>query len=650
MIAPRILVAALLAWDLGLGVWDLTPRVHQIPGDQIPNPQPQIPATATATATAIAVADVDRDVVAFLQREMTAHVADIHTLNPPQERVVGALTTGEYTWGTFMRSLAAYAQLTGADHIAGREIPRFLGELGLVEVRLGGTRFSQLYAALSLRAFGTDLSRNRLWQSLSAEEQRQWATLLDATRFYDPATKQVINLPENYLGVASRIAAMSWEMGFLKDRAMLDGLIDRAAVQFTSGALYADDALPTGRYDRYSNEYARYVWDAAQIAGRTDLLDRLRPTLKAQMALWWDLVAPDGYGYPWGRSLGLVSYLDTLEIPGFLAQNPEFRPAPLDQLAAQYRRAWQWLRGDFKADRHVFSLFDFGRGNFAYISIDREWQQTTGSFGKLADAHMRLMKGLRDERVTAIPESPTYAPVARLEFFKRNGRQAGVWIVRQGDTRFALPFTTATRPGIADYLPAPHGLPGFAVPVEQTAPALVPFVELDDGRVVAAADGADRIEPLPNGRGVRAAWTEWALVRGKPGERIDPGVQSEVEWRLDGDELIRTERLLAPRGTHLRRWRVAVPVTGSVSTVSFAKGIRTDTFSDAGTAGGYLSVTLPRVDWPYTIDIRATGNGADGRGARGPVPFHLEIDARDITLRPGAARTWTVRLKTTRSS
>ena len=47
------------------------------------------------------------------------------------------------------------------------------------------------------------------------------------------------------------------------------------------------------------------------------------------MKLWWDLVSPDGYGYPWGRSLGVVSYLDTLEIAAFLAAHPVFRPAPL---------------------------------------------------------------------------------------------------------------------------------------------------------------------------------------------------------------------------------------------------------------------------------------------------------------------------------
>jgi hypothetical protein len=440
---------------------------------------------------------------------------------------------------------------------------------------------------------------------------------------------------------------MSWEMKFLKDRVLLDSLLDRAAVQFTSGARFADDALPTGRYDRYSNEYARYVWDAAQIAGRTDLLDALRPSLKAQMRLWWDLAGPDGYGYPWGRSLGLVSYLDTLEIPAFLAVNPEFRPAPLDELAAQYSRAWQWLRHDFKNDRHVFSLFDFGRGNFSYISIDREWQQTTGSFGKLAHAHMQLMQGLRAERVTRIPDAPTYPKVARFEFFKshQRDRQYGVWVVRDGATRFALPFTTGTRPGVADYLPAPHGFPGFAAPVEQLVPALVPFLELEDGRTIVAADGTDQISPSADGRGVQATWRNWAVVDdrgGKAGERVDPGIQSDVVWWLKDGGLERTERLTAARPLRVKRWRVAVPVTGDRSQTSVENGVRSDNFDGRD---GRLAVTLTQADWPYTIAIRATGSSADGRGARGAVPLHLEFEARDLSLQPDVPRAWTLRLR-----
>jgi hypothetical protein len=83
-------------------------------------------------------------------------------------------------------------------------------------------------------------------------------------------------------------------MGVLQDRGFVDSLLDRAAEPFTGGALYADDAGATGRYDRYSNEYARFVYEAAETVGRDDLLKALKPTLTAQMKLWWDLVSPDG--------------------------------------------------------------------------------------------------------------------------------------------------------------------------------------------------------------------------------------------------------------------------------------------------------------------------------------------------------------------
>lgn len=603
------------------------------------------PAPAVATRNdndRLVVAALDADVRDFLGRELAAHLGDIRSLNPPPDRVLGAQTTGEYTWGTFMRSLAAYAQLSGAATLAGRDLARTIGEIGLVEVRLGGTRFSQLYAALSLRHYGSDLSRNRLWQALTPAERNAWMTLLDATRFYDPVKRQVINLPENYLGVAARIAAMAWDVKLLEDRALVDSLLERAAQQFTAGAHYADDALPTGRYDRYSNEYARYVWEAAEIAGRKDLLQALRPSLAAQMRLWWDLLQPDGYGYAWGRSLGVVSYLDTLEIAGFLAINPDLRPAPLDQLVTIYNRAWTWLRQDYRPDRHMLSLFDFGRGNFSYISRDREWQQTVGFLGKLAHAHTQLVAGVQQAGLREAPQVPTLPDVARFEFFQTERRQAGVWVVRQGPLRFTMPLTTATKPGIADYLPAPHGLPGFAAPVEQLVPALVPFLELADGTVVVAADGADAIEPAAGGRSLIATWQRWARLGAKPLELGSPGITSRVEWNIERTTLTRVERLSAARPVTVRRWRVAVPVTGDRVETTFASGSRTDVFTGRE---GRLAVTLARTDWPYTAAIRTTGDSPGGRGARGAIPMHLTFEAQDITLQPGAPRAWTVQLR-----
>jgi hypothetical protein len=370
-------------------------------------------------------------------------------------------------------------------------------------------------------------------------------------------------------------------------------------------------------------------------------MDAVRPSLKTQMRLWWDLISPDGYGFPWGRSLGAVSYLDTLEIAGFLALHSEFRPAPLDQLAAAYYRSWQWLRKDFKDSTHLLSLFDYGRGNYAYITKDREWQQTAGFFGKLAHAHIQLMSGLRAEHVNAFPSTPLLAPVARFEFFANKGRQAGVWVVRDGSVRFALPITTGTKPGVADYLPAPHGLPGFAVPVEQTLPALTPFLRLQGFDTFVAADGADAIEPAPDGRGLKARWTRWAKIGGKPGDYVEIGLTSEVEWRFEGKSLTRVERLTAARPVTIEEWSVTVPTSDTSWKAEHADGALTHHFIGRSAA---LSVAVLQSDWPQELTISATEDRPVGRGARGAVPLLLNLTTTRLTLQPGAPKSWTIRL------
>src|SRR5258708_37385497 len=132
----------------------------------------------------------------------------------------------------------------------------------------------------------------------------------------------------------------------------------------------------------------------------------------------------------------------------FLAQPPEFRPARLADLVSQYARAWSYLRHDFKDDRHLLSLYDFGRGNFSYITIDREWQQTTGFLGKVQMANAGLTPVLEREKLTTYPARPSLPNIARFQFFREKGdRVAGVWVGRQSPSmRFAPPITTGTPP------------------------------------------------------------------------------------------------------------------------------------------------------------------------------------------------------------
>ena len=579
-------------------------------------------------ARTVTTASLREEVNTFLGKELAAHLSEIKSLDPPPDRVLGVPTTGEFSWGTFMRSLAAYAETTGNRELAGRDLAKVVGQIGLIESRAGSKAFSQLYAALALRHFGRDLKTNPLWQSLTPEEQKAWRSLLNPERFYDPKTNRVINLAENYLGVAARIASIGYELGISTDRAFLDKLLDRAAVQFTEGNLYADDAPPTGRFDRYSNEYARYIYEAAETAGRKDLLDKVRPSLMRQMRLWWDVVSEDGYGYNWGRSQGVVSYLDTPEIVGFLALHPEFRPAPLGDLAALYYQAWNYLQHDYRSDTHLLSIFAFGRGNYAYISREREWQQTTGFFGKLANSHTPIMNALEKEGIATFPVVPALSPVARFEFFRKTPeRSAGVWVVRHGALRFALPITTGPKPGMSDYLPAPHGLPGFAAPVEQIYPALTAYVELTDGRTVVATDGADVIEPAADGQSLRVRWTKWAVVGTPSGKLQDVGLTSEVVWRIESGTLVREETLSSKQPVSIRRWRLAVPTTHDQVETENSNGVRVDHFSSAN---GRLDVRLSDANFPLMTSIIATGNSALGRGVHGAIPLHLVFEAKDI--------------------
>lgn len=114
----------------------------------------------TPPAMVVKSSDLRAEINDFLGKELAAHLRDIKTLEPPPDRVVGAPTTGEFSWGTFMRALAAYAETTGETELAGRNLSKWVGKIGLVEAKGGGKAFSQLYAALALRHFGRNLKTN----------------------------------------------------------------------------------------------------------------------------------------------------------------------------------------------------------------------------------------------------------------------------------------------------------------------------------------------------------------------------------------------------------------------------------------------------------------------------------------------------------
>ena len=76
--------------------------------------------------------------------------------------------------------------------------------------------------------------------------------------------------------------------------------------------------------------------------------------------------------------------------------------------------------------------------------------------------------------------------------------------------------------------------------------------------------------------------------------------------------------------------RIAVPVTGTRH--------ERDGASDLFTGpDGVLRVSAAFADGAVRPALTTTGNGADGRGARGPIPFHRVYEAESVRLGPGQA-------------
>jgi hypothetical protein len=320
-------------------------------------------------------------------------------------------------------------------------------------------------------------------------------------------------------------------------------------------------------------------------------------------------------------------------------------------VAAIFHAAWRWVRADYDEKRHLFSIFEFGRGNYMYITREREWQQTATSLGKIASASPGFFAALHAEKLAAIPSRPRLPDVARFEWFRKGDRPAGVWAVRQGALHFALPITSGTFAGVADYLPAPHGLPGFGAPVEQPYPALVPFIERADGTVIVAGDGADRVEPAADGRSITAVWKRWVVPSTEPKATkdymktlalIEPGLESTVRFRIDGGRLVREETFAAASPQRLKRLWMAIPARYPRYRVESRGKEAVHVF--AGPAGE-LAITVPQCDWPLATSVRAVEADPIGRGDRGGLPLHLVLEGRDLDVSPGRPLRWTIVLE-----
>src|SRR5215204_5369013 len=96
---------------------------------------PLIGQTVAAAQPNVQVAALKSEVRDFMAKEVAVHFDVIKSFTAPPDRVNGSITTGEYTWGSFMRVVAAQSDIGGSQVIGGRDTARPIAEMGLYEAR-----------------------------------------------------------------------------------------------------------------------------------------------------------------------------------------------------------------------------------------------------------------------------------------------------------------------------------------------------------------------------------------------------------------------------------------------------------------------------------------------------------------------------------
>jgi hypothetical protein len=138
---------------------------------------------------------------------------------------------------------------------------------------------------------------------------------------------------------------------------------------------------------------------------------------------------------------------------------------------------------------------------------------------------------------------------------------------------------------------------------------------LDDGKTIAAADGADEIEPAADGKSLTVDWRHWVVPGPKAGDFVDAGLVSEVTWTLHGNGLRRVESLTSSQPLNAHRLWLTIPSRYDHTETSYLQGARIDRLLSQETT---LEVQVNNSDLPFDISAHATGNDPLGRGDSRP--------------------------------
>jgi hypothetical protein len=387
-------------------------------------------------------------------------------------------------------------------------------------------------------------------QAVSPETLARLRVQLDWRRFVRTSDLTLIDLPNNYFGVAFSIARLRYLLGW-EDASASEALLAKTLDHFReySGQYgFADETNGDGRFDRYS---VLLIGEIAQRFIETGVAPP--PEVKTWLRSSVDLMLPRlnlrGEGFEYGRSIGTygeTAFLEVLTAAASLDvltdQEKAMAYAFSSRVAARYADFW------LDPATGSVNLWDHGRKTDAYRGKHRILGEN------LSLAHQLLYTNALWNRLgyhDAAPDPEFEAwlstlPCSQTNWFARGEYDRLLVTYRDGSRLIGLPLINGGdgQHMNTPYFPIPFSPGVLAGAADETYPQLLPRLTLSDGSVLQPLAYFTHAEVTTEGDRTIVTYRQSQMDRmGQPAPIADDRVSVSTRYVLEPGRITRTDHI-----------------------------------------------------------------------------------------------------------
>ncbi|WP_213981207.1 hypothetical protein [Sphingomonas sp. dw_22] len=382
---------------------------------------------------------------------------------------------------------------------------------------------------------------------------------LDWRRFVDAKTLKLIDLPNNYYGVAFSVARLRYLLGW-EDAAASEALLKRMLDHYgTYSGVYgfADETDGDGRFDRYS---VLLIGEIAQrfIETGMEATPQVKAWLRKSAELMLLRASLTGEGWEYGRSIGAYGETAFLEVLTAAAKLGVLSPQERDmayalssRIAARYADFW------LDPQTGSVNLWDDGRRTDAYrgkhrilgenLSLARQYIYTNAIWNELGYRRRAASAGYAAWLGTL--------PPVTLTWFARGAHDRALLTIRDGAHVIGLPLLNGGDGQHMNnpYFPVPYAAGMLSGSADATYPHLVPRFTLADGSVLMPLAWFRDVKLVRQGKRTILTYRLDAMDRmGGKDSVADKRVAVETRYEFTPGGIVRTDRYRAAKPLDIR--------------------------------------------------------------------------------------------------